>query len=99
MPIFSFFLSRMGVVTAKRMRSFRRYAVLLVFIVAAILTPPDVVSQLLMAVPLCLLYEASIWGIWLKEKASFSSSSDEEAEPPADDKAADAPPPSPEPAS
>ncbi len=60
MPIFSFFLSRMGVVTAKRMRGFRRYAVLLVFIVAAILTPPDVVSQLLMAVPMLLLYEVSI---------------------------------------
>ncbi len=60
MPIFSFFLSRMGVVTAKSMRGFRRYAVLLVFIVAAILTPPDVVSQLLMAVPMLLLYEVSI---------------------------------------
>lgn len=60
MPIFSFFLSRMGVVTAKGMRNFRRYAVLLTFIVAAILTPPDVVSQLLMAFPMLLLYEVSI---------------------------------------
>ena len=60
MPIFSFFLSRMGVVTARSMRNFRRYAVLLVFIVAAILTPPDVVSQLLMAGPMLLLYEVSI---------------------------------------
>ncbi|MDO5537266.1 MAG: twin-arginine translocase subunit TatC, partial [Desulfovibrionaceae bacterium] len=60
MPIFAFFLSRMGVVTAAKMRSFRRYSVLLIFIVAAILTPPDVVSQLLMAVPMLLLYEVSI---------------------------------------
>ena len=60
MPIFSFFLSRMGVVTAKSMRNFRRYAILLTFIVAAILTPPDVVSQLLMAFPMLLLYEVSI---------------------------------------
>ncbi len=60
MPIFSFFLSRMGVVTAAKMRGFRRYAVLLTFIVAAILTPPDVVSQLLMVVPMLMLYEGSI---------------------------------------
>ena len=60
MPIFAFFLSRMGIVTAARMRAVRRYAVLVVFIVAAIMTPPDVVSQLLMAVPMLLLYEISI---------------------------------------
>ncbi|MBQ9407290.1 MAG: twin-arginine translocase subunit TatC [Desulfovibrio sp.] len=60
MPLFSFFLSRMGIVTATRLRSWRRYAVLCIFIAAAILTPPDVVSQLLMAGPMIVLYEASI---------------------------------------
>lgn len=60
MPLFSFFLSRMGVLTAQMMRKARRYAVLCIFIVAAILTPPDVVSQLLMAMPMLLLYEISI---------------------------------------
>lgn len=60
MPLFAFFLSRLGIVSAKGMRSFRKYAVLLIFIVAAILTPPDVVSQLLMAGPMLLLYELSI---------------------------------------
>lgn len=60
MPLFSFFLSRMGLVTADRMRRVRRYAVLVIFVVAAILTPPDVVSQLLMAGPMILLYELSI---------------------------------------
>lgn len=60
MPLFSFFLSRMGVITAQMMRKARRYAVLCIFIVAAILTPPDVVSQLLMAMPMLLLYEISI---------------------------------------
>ena len=49
MPLFSFFLSRMGLITAQMMRKARRYAVLCIFIVAAILTPPDVVSQLLVA--------------------------------------------------
>ncbi len=60
MPLFTFFLSRMGVVTASLMRGARRYAVLCIFIVAAILTPPDVISQLLMAMPMILLYEFSI---------------------------------------
>ncbi len=60
MPLFSFFLSRMGLITAQMMRKARRYAVLCIFIVAAILTPPDVVSQLLMAMPMLLLYEISI---------------------------------------
>ena len=60
MPLFAFFLSRMGIVTAKRMRSWRRYAILFIFIAAAILTPPDVVSQLLMACPMIILYEVSI---------------------------------------
>lgn len=60
MPLFSFFLSRMGILTAQRMRSSRKYAVLGVFVVAAILTPPDVFSQMLMAIPMLLLYEISI---------------------------------------
>lgn len=60
MPLFSFFLSRMGVLTAGMMRRGRRYAVVGIFIVAAILTPPDVVSQLLMACPMLILYECSI---------------------------------------
>ncbi|MDR3362048.1 MAG: twin-arginine translocase subunit TatC [Desulfovibrio sp.] len=60
MPLFSFFLARMGVVTAAMMRKTRRYAILVIFIVAAILTPPDVVSQLLMACPMIMLYELSI---------------------------------------
>lgn len=60
MPLFAFFLARMGVITAAMMRKARRYAVLGIFVVAAILTPPDVVSQLLMACPMLVLYEISI---------------------------------------
>ena len=60
MPLFAFFLSRMGVLTAAMMRRARRYAILGIFIVAAILTPPDVLSQLLMAVPMLVLYEISV---------------------------------------
>ncbi len=60
MPIFAFFLARMGILTAAMMRSARRYAVVVIFILAAVLTPPDVFSQLLMACPMLLLYELSI---------------------------------------
>ncbi|MDP6040701.1 MAG: twin-arginine translocase subunit TatC [Candidatus Latescibacteria bacterium] len=51
----------MGVATGDRMRQGRRYAVLGGFLLAAILTPPDPISQLLMALPLVILYEVSIW--------------------------------------
>lgn len=60
MPLVAFFLARMGVVTVKLMRRIQRYAILGIFIVAAVLTPPDVTSQLCMAVPLLILYEFSI---------------------------------------
>jgi sec-independent protein translocase protein TatC len=60
MPLATFFLARLGVISAARLRRARRYAILGIFIVAAILTPPDVFSQLLMAGPMLLLYEISI---------------------------------------
>ncbi len=61
LPVFTFFLAKMGIVTASMMRKYRRYAVLGIFIVAAVMTPPDVFSQLMMAGPLLLLYEMSIF--------------------------------------
>jgi len=60
LPLVIFFLARLGIVTADQLRSFRRYAILLSFIVSALLTPPDVLSLFLMAGPVMLLYEASI---------------------------------------
>ncbi len=61
MPLFAYFLSRFGILSPDFMRRQRRYAILLIFIVAAILTPPDVFSQCLMAIPMLLLYEVSIY--------------------------------------
>lgn len=60
MPLFAFFLSRLGIVTAQGMRKTRKYAILGIFVVAAILTPPDVFSQMMMAAPMLVLYEISI---------------------------------------
>ncbi len=61
MPVFMFFLAKMGVVNAKFLSKQRRYAILIIFIAAAILTPsPDAISQVIMAIPLMLLYEVSI---------------------------------------
>jgi len=61
MPIFAFFLARIGLLNAKFMRKQRKYAILFIFVAAAVLTPPDVISQLLMAMPLLVLYEISVW--------------------------------------
>jgi sec-independent protein translocase protein TatC len=61
LPLFSFFLARLGLVNAELLRSKQKYAILLIFMLAAILTPPDVVTQVMMAGPLLLLYELSIW--------------------------------------
>lgn len=61
LPLFIFFLARLGVVTAEGLRAKRKYAILVCFICSAILTPPDVMTQTLMAGPLIILYEIGIW--------------------------------------
>lgn len=64
-PIVVVVLARMGVVTIEKLKEFRGYFVVLAFIIAAIVTPPDVVSQLALAIPMCLLYELGIWAAQL----------------------------------
>ncbi|MFH1490000.1 MAG: twin-arginine translocase subunit TatC, partial [Pseudomonadota bacterium] len=61
MPIVVFFLTRMGLVTPEFLKKNRKYAILLAFVVGAILTPPDVITQCMMAGPLILLFEISIF--------------------------------------
>ena len=68
MPVLSLFLAKVGVLTAARMRHIRRYAVIGIFVLGAIFTPPDPVSQILMALPLLLLYETSIWVCKIAER-------------------------------
>ena len=60
LPVFAYFLALLGLVTDRTLIDFFRYAVLIIFVVAALLTPPDVLTQLLMAAPLVLLYGVSI---------------------------------------
>jgi sec-independent protein translocase protein TatC len=60
LPVVAFFLSKMGIVTPEFLKKKRKYALLLTFVMAAILTPPDVITQLMMAGPLILLYEVGI---------------------------------------
>ncbi len=61
LPIVIYFLTRIGLVTPPILRKYRKYAIIVVFILSAIITPPDIFSQILIAVPLLLLYEASIF--------------------------------------
>ncbi|MBX9835557.1 MAG: twin-arginine translocase subunit TatC [Burkholderiaceae bacterium] len=60
-PIVVIVLARMGLVSVEKLKAFRGYFIVLAFIIAAVVTPPDVVSQLALAVPMCLLYEVGIW--------------------------------------
>jgi len=61
LPLVVLFLSKIGIVTPEMMKKGRRYAIFGIFVIAAVLTPPDVVSQIMLAVPILLLYEISVW--------------------------------------
>ena len=60
-PVVVVVLARLGVVSVEKLKSFRSYFIVLAFIVAAVITPPDIVSQLALAIPMVLLYEVGIW--------------------------------------
>ena len=60
LPVFAYFLALLGLITDKTLINFFKYAIVIIFLIAALLTPPDVLTQLLMAAPLILLYGISI---------------------------------------
>lgn len=68
LPVVLTLLGMAGMVTSAMLRSGRRYAIVGVFVVAAVVTPPDPISQTLLAAPIILLYEISIWLVWLIER-------------------------------
>ncbi|OQX88248.1 twin arginine-targeting protein translocase TatC [candidate division KSB1 bacterium 4484_87] len=61
LPLLAYFLTRLGILTPDFLRDKRRYGIVLIFFTAAVLTPPDVFTQVCLALPLILLYEISIW--------------------------------------
>ena len=65
MPIFAFFFTKLGMIDYKMMLGYWRYAILAIFIVSAALTPPDMISQFLLAIPLLALYALSVGVAWM----------------------------------
>jgi sec-independent protein translocase protein TatC len=68
LPVLLTLLARVGLITSAQLKSKRRYAILIVFVVAAVLTPPDPISQIALALPTIALYELSIYAVKLTEK-------------------------------
>lgn len=79
LPVLLMLLEAAGIVTRAQLISGRRYAIVGAFAIAAVLTPPDIVSQLLLAIPLCLLYELALIAIWFTEKRRKKTVEPEEA--------------------
>ena len=74
LPIVVYFLSRIGLVTPEFMRKYRRHAIIVILIFAAVITPPDIVTQFLIGIPVFILYEISIYISRRASKEYYSQS-------------------------
>jgi sec-independent protein translocase protein TatC len=61
LPVVAYILAKIGIITAEFLKKYRKHAIVAVLILAAIITPPDLISQVIVAIPLLLLYEISIF--------------------------------------
>jgi sec-independent protein translocase protein TatC len=84
LPVFAYFLALLGLVTDRTLKDFFKYAVVIIFVLAALLTPPDILTQLLMAAPLIILYGVSIYIVKMVNPAQ-----EEEEDEPVDEKEAE----------
>jgi len=70
LPVVSYLLGKLGIITSEVLKYYRKYAIIIIFLIAAILTPPDIFSQIMLALPLLVLYEISIIILKIMEKRS-----------------------------
>ena len=79
-PIAVILLVRLGVVSVEKLKSIRGYVIVGAFVIAAIVTPPDVISQLLLAIPMCILFEIGIWISQMIEPKKDNDDTEDEEE-------------------